>query len=102
MVDLNVLVPRNSSLYVVDAININDRGEIIGDGTDASGNFHALLLVPCDERHTGVEGCDYSRVEAATTEQSPAPRYVAGAAQHPSQSRQTNRFPVLSAQPPSR
>jgi probable HAF family extracellular repeat protein len=64
MVDLNTLVPPGASLYVIDALDINDRGEIGGNGVDADGNEHALLLIPCDDNHPDVEGCDYSLVDA--------------------------------------
>jgi len=62
--DLNTLIPPNSPLYLVHPQTINDRGEIAGFGTDESGNQHAFLLIPCDKHHPGVEGCDYSMVEA--------------------------------------
>lgn len=61
--DLNALIPAGSSLTLYYAVNINDRGEIAGLGADVSGNEHAFLLVPCDEAHPGVEGCDYSAVD---------------------------------------
>ncbi len=64
LVDLNTLVPSSSSLYVIDALNINDRGEIGGNGVDANGSEHALLLIPCDDNHPGVEGCDYGPADA--------------------------------------
>jgi len=65
-VDLSTLVPPNSGLQIYETDQINDRGEIAVQSTDASGNNHALLLIPCDENHPGVEGCDYSMVDAAT------------------------------------
>jgi hypothetical protein len=43
--------------------NINDRGEIAGFGVLPNGDKHAFLLVPCDEKHPGIEGCDFSMAE---------------------------------------
>jgi probable HAF family extracellular repeat protein len=62
-VDLNSLIPPNSTLHLDVALDINDRGEIAVNGSDANGNTHAVLLIPCDENHSGVEGCDYSMVD---------------------------------------
>jgi len=67
MVDLNTLVSSNSGLSVQGAILINDLGEIVGAGIDANGNRNAISLIPCDENHPGIEGCDYSLVDANTT-----------------------------------
>lgn len=67
--DLNTLIPPNSPLYLCCVGSINDRGEMGGYGLDANGNQHAFLLIPCDEYHPGVEGCDYSLVDAATAAQ---------------------------------
>jgi probable HAF family extracellular repeat protein len=73
MIDLNSVTPANSPLQLVVAYGINDRGEIVGEGVPPGvppANFgsqgHAFLLIPCDENHTGVEGCDYSLVEGTT------------------------------------
>ena len=72
--DLNTLMPSGSALYLQVTETINDRGEIAGTGADASGNEHAFLLIPCDENHPDVEGCDYSLVDAAAaTRVSPTP-----------------------------
>lgn len=79
IVDLNTLIPSNSPLYVIYAYTINNRGEIAVNGIDGNGSEQAALLIPCDERHAGVEGCDYSLVDAAaTTRENPA-----GAIQQP-------------------
>lgn len=63
MVDLNNLIPPNSPLYLVYAYAINERGEIAVNGNPANGPEQAALLIPCDENHPGVDGCDYSRVD---------------------------------------
>ena len=69
--DLNSLVPPASALYLQLTYAINDSGEIAGTGVDASGNEHAFLLMPCDDNHPSIEGCDYSLVDTiATTRES--------------------------------
>jgi probable HAF family extracellular repeat protein len=65
MVDLNTLVSFNSGLSVTAAFAINDRGEIGGIGVDANGNMRAILLIPCDENHPSVEGCDFSMIDTS-------------------------------------
>jgi probable HAF family extracellular repeat protein len=65
-VDLNTLIPQGSGLQLTEARNINDRGEIAVSGVTPAGNIRAALLIPCDEHHPGVEGRDYSMVEAST------------------------------------
>ena len=66
MLDLNTLIVPNSSLYVPLGITINDSGEIAAPGILPNGDEHAVLLIPCDENHPGVGGCDYSLVDSAT------------------------------------
>jgi len=67
--DLNDLIPP-SPLVLASAQTINDRGEIAGTAFDASFNGHAFLLIPCDENHPSVEGCDYSPVDPTAIAQS--------------------------------
>jgi probable HAF family extracellular repeat protein len=65
IVDLNTLIPPDSGLHLTAAGFLNDRGEIVGDGLLANGDNHAFLLIPCDDKHPGVEGCDYNMVESS-------------------------------------
>lgn len=64
MVDLNTLIPPDSQLHLYWAPFIDDRGEIGAFGVLPDGDSHATLLIPCDENHPGIEGCDYSMVGA--------------------------------------
>jgi probable HAF family extracellular repeat protein len=72
IVDLNSLIPPNSSLELSHAFAITDSGEIAGVGVpagcDPSNDFlcgHAYVLIPCDENHPFIEGCDYGLVDPA-------------------------------------
>ena len=93
IVDLNTLVPSNSGLQLNEVGNINDRGEISINGNDVNNNNHSVVLIPCDENHPGVEGCDYSMVDAATAAaQNPGRPYVPSTTQNLSRLRWSNRF----------
>ena len=65
IVDLNTLVIPGSGVTVIEPLFINDRGEIAANGLLANGDAHAVLLIPCDEGHSGVSGCDYNDVDDA-------------------------------------
>jgi len=56
MIALDRFIPPASGISLTDPSSINDRGEIVIDGT-LNGNQHALMLVPCDEHHADEEGC---------------------------------------------
>jgi probable HAF family extracellular repeat protein len=74
MVDVNALVSSDSGIYVTYALAINVQGEIGGKGVLPNGDERAVLLIPCDEHHPGVAGCDYSLVDAtAATRRIAAP-----------------------------
>lgn len=66
MIDLNSLVPPNSPFQLIYAYTINQRGEIAANGIDANGIEQAALLIPCDEGHPGIDGCDYSLIDTVT------------------------------------
>jgi probable HAF family extracellular repeat protein len=78
IVALQTLISPPSDITVTGATFINDRGEIVAGGILPNGDEHAILLVPCDEDHREVEGCDYgvSDVDAIATPQALAPRDV--------------------------
>jgi probable HAF family extracellular repeat protein len=63
-VDLSALILPGSDLRLIEAVYINDRGEIAGRGKLSNGDERALVLLPCDENHPDVEGCDYDTVDA--------------------------------------
>jgi probable HAF family extracellular repeat protein len=55
MIDLNTLIPANATLQLIDAININERGEIFGIGlppgvqaVEGGVGGHLFVLIPCD------------------------------------------------------
>ena|ERR1700719_4216208 len=62
IVALNTLVPFGSGLTVRSALDINDRGEITGNGVLPNGDVHAVLLIPCDEEHSEAEAATSTRL----------------------------------------
>jgi probable HAF family extracellular repeat protein len=61
--DLNDAVRPGSEVMLSVALSINDSGEIAAIGQLPNSDQHAYLLIPCDESHPNVEGCDYRVVE---------------------------------------
>jgi probable HAF family extracellular repeat protein len=102
IVDLNTLIPPNSSLQLYETGQINDRGEIAVNGSDMDGNNHAVLLIPCDQNHPGIADCDYSLVDASTAPQSTTPRFPPATTQLTIPSQLGNRLYILGMQSQSR
>jgi len=98
-VDLNTLIPPGSPLQLKVAYFISERGEIVGTGgppgcaVDDDSCPHAYVLIPCDDDHPAIEGCDYSLVEAAATSQS----HVAQAEQPTAQASVARLSPIQRA-----
>ena len=51
LVALDDLMVPGTTVKVVSATDINERGEIAGTGLLANSDLHAELLLPCDEEH---------------------------------------------------
>jgi probable HAF family extracellular repeat protein len=47
-IDLNTLISKDSPWYLLDALSINDGGQIVGYGT-INGNVHAFIATPCGQ-----------------------------------------------------
>ena len=71
IIDLNMLIPPGSGLTLTGAIYINDRGEIAGFGLRPNGDEHAYVLIPCDNDHAGVKGCDYDPADLDALAETP-------------------------------
>jgi probable HAF family extracellular repeat protein len=69
IVDLQSLVLPGSNLTIKGVLFVNDAGEIAGFGANSNGDLHALLLIPCDEKHPG-ECEDNSMIEAPASQTS--------------------------------
>src|SRR5262249_18692593 len=54
--DLNTLIAAGSGWTLTTATSLNDKGQIVGYGTDASGQYHALLLTPTDPNNSSPSG----------------------------------------------
>ena len=74
MTNLNALIPQGSPLYLIEASDINDRGEIVGNAiATGTGNERAFLATRCDEKQGEDQGCkDFAEgtivVESTTSE----------------------------------
>jgi hypothetical protein len=97
---LNTLVAPGSGVTFLNPFNINDRGEIAGFGVLTSGDTRAVLLIPCDENHPRLEGCNYDTVESVTEAPVRSAQITpasAAAASKLSHAQMMNRFQSLAA-----
>jgi probable HAF family extracellular repeat protein len=94
MTDLNTLTTNGSSLFLLDASGgTNSRGEVAGRVLDENTlQVHAYRAIPCDEQHPGVEGCDYSMVDAAAAPQMTPAVHSPSTGLHPSLMQRMNRY----------
>jgi probable HAF family extracellular repeat protein len=103
IVDLNTLVLTGSDIQLQLPYDINDKGEIAGFGASANGDSRAFLLIPCDNDHPGIEGCDYSMVDVSDLASRPSPAVSGGAShmlpQYLKRRMSRYRFPGLAARP---
>ena len=73
MIDLNTLISNNSSLLLLDASYINDRGEIAGHGLTLDGENHAFLLIPCSADQSDTKVCEDASENASAASVDVAP-----------------------------
>jgi probable HAF family extracellular repeat protein len=79
MIDLNTLIPANSTLQLIDAVNINERGEILGIGlppgvqaVEGDVGGHLFLLIPCNAQDASAcQNSDASTTAAAQSHPAP-------------------------------
>jgi probable HAF family extracellular repeat protein len=71
MTDLNKVIQHGFNLGLIEAFDINNRGEIIGlAALDLNDEDHAFLAIPCDEEHASWKGCENEDAAAIQDESS--------------------------------
>jgi probable HAF family extracellular repeat protein len=76
LVDLNSLIVNGSGFTVREGDFINDAGEIAGRAILPNGDVHAVILIPCDDDHAIVQGCDYEPGEQGTATAVPSAKIL--------------------------
>jgi probable HAF family extracellular repeat protein len=75
MTDLNAIIPPSFPFVLVEAFDINARGEIVGLAVDPNTDEgHAFLAVPCDEGHADTKGCKDEGAVAVQSDTSERPK----------------------------
>jgi len=72
-VDISKLYPPFASgLKQFVTCCINDLGEMFGAGSLPNGDTHGILIIPCDQNHPNLRGCDYSTATVAAESEVPS------------------------------
>jgi probable HAF family extracellular repeat protein len=62
MYDFNTLIPKDAGFDVLEALGINNRGQVAGWGIPGNTSYlHAFLATPCDSENSDMMGCQYAR-----------------------------------------
>jgi len=101
-IDLNTLITPSSNVTVIFPPYINDRGEIAAVGQLPNGDVHSVILIPCDDNHADLEGCDYRLINASEAAQGSTPRYLPSGTPRPPQPRRTSRYHIPGVESPGR
>jgi hypothetical protein len=92
MTNLNTLIPRDSPMFLLEALGNNDLGQIVGYGRLSNGDVEAYVLTPCDEKDGADENCEEGGGENAVLQASPAPRDVPSGTLPPSLLQRMSRY----------
>jgi len=76
ILDLNNFVPPGSDLTLNEAVFINDAGEISGFAALPTGEQHAFLLVPCEDKTEVCRGADDNAIANRRSRSAPQDRLV--------------------------
>jgi hypothetical protein len=94
MLDLNAFVPPGSDLALTQGAFINDRGEILASGVLLSGDSRSVLLIPCDDEHPGIQGCDYGPLDPSTVKTRTLPPSIGSVVTRQFHNQLVSPFPI--------
>jgi probable HAF family extracellular repeat protein len=58
VIDLNTLIPADSPWFLIEALGINDRGQIVGFAFNTTTQeAHGFMATPCEGDRANAEGC---------------------------------------------
>ena len=71
LLDINTLVLPGTDIEVVEAFDINERGEIAGTGVLRNGDVHAVRLIPASQEEIAAAGAISSTAHSTTPQSHP-------------------------------